>query len=241
MSTFLELVQEVARKSGASGSVPSSVVSQSGRNLKIVNFTADAYVTIQQYHRNWKWMRKRYTGTLVPGRANYPGAYFSKYVNGAAAGTIDDFGRFAEDGVKRKYYPHTLYDSTIGVSDERLVRQIPYDLWVTRYFRGQQDTSKPTEYAISDEGEICYGRKPDAAYVVNGEYWQSAIRLVNNTDTPSMPSDHHTIIVDQALVFLHDHDEAWGKKAEAEADVKRRLFYLENDQLPAIIMAGPLA
>jgi hypothetical protein len=236
VSTFLELVQDVARKSGTvSGTQPASVTGQSGRLLKFVNWTADAWDDIQNKHQTWRWMRKSKSFALTMGLARYAAASFG----------ITDFGRWADDNVRTRYFPHTIYQTSLGASDEGLIKQITYDLWRVRYGRGSGSLStnynRPVSYAISDANELCFGPIPDGTgWTWNGEYWQAAVRLAANGDIPGCPVRFHKTIVDRALMYVFEHDEAPLMRAQAEDRFKQGLFDLEADQLPRLGTAGTL-
>lgn len=61
MSTFLELVQDLHRESGATGNPPTTVVAASGENRRLVNWVRQADNFIQDQFFNWKFLWKRYS------------------------------------------------------------------------------------------------------------------------------------------------------------------------------------
>ncbi len=67
MSSYLELCQAVARDSGTVSDLtaPSTVASQTGRLLRIVNWTAEAYEHIQLERDDWRWLRKEFDGSTL--------------------------------------------------------------------------------------------------------------------------------------------------------------------------------
>ncbi len=233
MSTFLELCQDVARESGTiSGTNPAAVTGQTGRLLKVVEWTAQAWVDIQNLHADWRWLQKTFSGDTTSGAAQYTSASWS----------ISRLRDWARDDFETGYQPHTIYLTATGVSDEAALREISWHQWRTRYGRGAQTNNKPSEYAISPAGEFSLGPIPDDAYTVQGEYRQAATTLSEGGDSPNMPLEFHDIIVWRALMLLADFDEAVGQKVTAEGKYMTMMEALRRDQLPIVSLGGgPLA
>lgn len=192
---FLQLCQRTAQESGTipGDTSPSTVTGQSGRLLKVVNWTSTAWTNIQNLHDDWLWMRTEFSGNTSAGSA--------RYTSGSWA--IARHARWITD-------PHsvTIYNAAIGVADEGEIAEIPWEAWRSRYGRGAQILNRPKEYAISPQGEMCFGPIPDATYTVRGEYQKSAQVLAANEDVPELPdSNLHTVIVWKALVLLAQFDE----------------------------------
>jgi len=192
---YLQLCQDTVRESGTiSGDTqPSTVSGQSGRLLKVVNWVQKAWQDIQNLHDDWTWMRQEFTGAISPGSARYTSASFS----------LTRWSRWIceDDNL-------TIYKTSLGVADEGALSQIDWTTWRQRYGRGAQNQGRPREYAISPQGELCFGPVPDAAYTVRGEYQQSAQTLSLNADVPELPdATLHTVIVWKALLLLSQFDE----------------------------------
>jgi hypothetical protein len=203
VKTFLELCQDVASESGAVGAAPTSVIGQTGRQLKCVNWVARAWRDIQRARPNWTFLRADWSGALTATQPTYTGASFA----------ITRFGRFLGD--RPEYCPTTLYDAAIGQSDENAIRQITYDQWKRIYDRGSQTPARPTQYCIAPDGSIRFGPIPDAAYAVRGEMQKSVQDLANNDDVPDLPSDFHDLIVWKAIMIMAGDDEAVTALADA--------------------------
>lgn len=233
MSTFLQLAQDVARESGTvSGTNPTAVASQTGRLLKIVEWTAQAYVLVQNLHADWRWMQKTFSDTATSGSAQYT----------AASWSITDLRDWLRDDRQTDYQPHTIYLTATGVADERPLREISWQQWRVTYGRGSQTNNYPIEYAISPAGEFSLGPTPDDTYTINGEYRQSAVVLAADGDTPAMPSAFHDIIVWQAIILLADFDEAADQRAAATIKYNSLLESLQRNQLPIVSLGGlPIA
>ena len=197
MSSFLELCQMVGRESGtAPGNQPYSVAGQTGRLAKIVHWTNEAWVAIQNARDDWQFMREEYAGTVSPAMA--------RYVPSALG--IHAMGAFLPD--RTGYRPHSIYPSATGVQDETSLRQTNWEDWRQRFGRGVQTPQRPAEYAISPKGDFCRGPIPDAVYVLRGEYRRRASRMVDNDDEPQLPGQFHDMIAWRAIMLLDEHDEA---------------------------------
>lgn len=235
MSTFLELYVDVARGASSAGLVPTSVVGQTGRPLKLVEFTAEAWVRIQNLHPGWRWMQKTYgpdDTTTTASTSTYLPASFD----------ITDLRDWKRDNPVTGYRPHTIYLTATGVSDERKLLEISWQAWRTMYGRGTQTSGYPRDYAITPAGAIALGPTPDDEYTVSGEYDQAAVRMTANADTPGLPDAFHQIIVNKALIMLHEDDEHILGIGAARNNYAEYLDGLERSQLPIItIGGGPIA
>lgn len=232
MSTFLEICQDVARESGtiSGNGLPTTVASQTGRLLKVVEYTKQAWVDIQNMQDTWRWMRSTFSGDTTAGAACYTANSFN----------ITRFGRWVTD--RDDYLPISLYLKATGVTDEGPIEEITYEQWRHRYGRGSHDNNRPTVYAISPANEICLGATPDDTYTINGEYIKSAQVLSADSDEPELPSRFHDIIKWRALDMLNRHDEA-PRQVQYAGDLFSSVYYdLARDQLPGTrISGGPLA
>lgn len=227
MSTFLELAQATARESGTlSGVQPSSVVGQTGRLLKVVSYTAEAWRLIQLMHASWRFMRKELPSTCLTtaGTARYTAASWS--ITDLAAWITE------EDTV-------SIYKQSTGVSDESHLRHIDWREWRRLYDFGAQSNDRPTRYAISPANEFCLGAAPDATYVVRGEYRRTPQILSANSDVPICPEQFHSIIVWRAVMLMDEHDEAPPQKIEyARQQYAALISAMERDQLPQITIGA---
>ena len=233
MSSFLECVQTATRESRtASGVQPSTVINQTGRLLKFVNWTIAAWKEIQNSRAHWEWMKKEFSEETSIGAPRYT-------ANGWA---IADFARWVGDNVADDYYPTTLYLSATGVSDEGVIRQISWRQWRTTYGRGSQTNRRPINYAISPQNEFCVGPTPDAVFTVKGEYFETAQILAADEDIPNLPVRFHDIIPYRALILMSEHDEALTHIAACRGRYAEMMSDLQRDQLPPSYLSGePLA
>lgn len=230
--TFLTLCNDLQRESGTvSMRQPIiNVANVSGRQEKIVAWIRDAWVALQTGRPEpWPWMIREYSKTLTIGQAAYDG--------GSTGWNLTRFSRFCIDRFNEdeSYFPHALYDTTIGVADERALSQIDYRVWRQAYGRGVQRNMRPVEYALDNMGRLVVGPLPDKAYTIRGEYVASPQELAANTDVPELPGDYHDIIVYRALEMmgLHDGDAFMATRG------KTRWLSIMTDLIN--VTAGPMA
>lgn len=228
----------VARESGTvAGTNPTAVTGQSGRLLKIVNWTLESWKQIQNHRPDWDWMADTFTGSIsLAGGATY---------TPEGSWSITRFGRMRQDDLTTGFKALSMYKTADGVSDEQPLTQISWRTYRERYVRGTQNTDRPIEWAITPAKAIVFGPAPDDTYTVRGEYFHRANTMAANTDTPEMPEEYHELIAWWAVCLLHGHDEALVTgPAFTHASAQKALYLrnLENAELPGIeVGGGPLA
>lgn len=231
--TFLEIVQKVAQESGTVGNLsePSTVTGQSGRLLRIVNWTQDAYTDIQTMHPHWLWMRGTFSGSLLTGTREYSGTDL----------TATRFARFAFRDNKSTRV--SVYDPAVGQDDEGFLEYRQYEAFYEACLVGAAatQTGKPQLMTVTPEGKIAVYPLPDKTYTVRGMYHKSPEELTADADIPAMPVEYHRAIVWGALVLLGTYDEAapqlpiW--RSQRDALISR----MEAAWLPPMQTAGALA
>lgn len=229
--TYLQLAQGVARESGTAAGTIASVTGQTGRLLKIVNWTAQALERIENLETGWRWMRTAFPSTCVTiaGTIRYT----------AAGWSITNLGEWlVEDRLV------TIYNSSTGVSDEGEVPYLDWSEFDRQYLRGSQTNNRPGNWSISPQNEFCLGPPPDAVYRVNSWYRRTAEALTANDDVPDMPARFHDMIMWLGVIMLNEFDGGVSPLDLARAQMKydEYLFALRRDQLPRVtIRAKPLA
>jgi hypothetical protein len=225
MATFLELCAKLARESGTINPAPPAVTGQTGRQAKGVGWIADAWTSIQNAHRDWRFLQGEFSGSLVADQTTYS----------ATTWNIDRFAEWKGDrrtGRCGVYRPTTLYDPDLGQSDEGALNEISYEQWRLSYDRGSHDAMRPTVYAIAPDQTIRFGNKPDTAYTVRGEYRKTPQILAANGDIPDMPSRFHDAIVWRAIMLMSDSDEAVTALQLAQAKYAALMMDMQRDLLP---------
>lgn len=234
MATYLELCQDVARESGTFPNIgdPQTVVNQSGRLLRLVNWVNDAWREVQREQKHWRWMLYDHTGNTVATVQSY---------NGADLGVSSRFGRWMpfDNGHECEV---SVWDTAIGRSDEGYLRFVEWTDFRRIYMsRGNaEETGKPRVCTLAPDGKLTVYPIPDKAYKLRCQYRRSFQDLVANTDVPEMPEDFHDAIKWKALVYLGMFDEATEQKPEWQSKYVRVMGHLRADQLPSMSMQGAL-
>lgn len=228
MATYLELVKRLARESGSMDEDNiTTVVGLNGRARKMAHWVSQAYTNIQNDRRDWGWLVASFTWNLIPGTAVYTPASLN----------LTRFTSWVKD--KDWYMPLSIYDGSIGLSDEHEVRQVSHEYWRSRYGRGDQTSdywNRPTEWAVSPRNELVFGPYPDKAYTIRSQYVKGPQTLAANSDIPEMPERFHQIIVWEALRLLMLHDGAYQEAAFPTQEMAILRHQLELDQLPEVVI-----
>lgn len=197
MSTFLELVNDVARESGTmGGQTLGSVASASGRWAKIVSWTRQAWEMIQRERADWKFLTLPFTASLVQGQMFYSAVNLD----------IANFGGWLRVGDHRTRF--TIYDPTIGLADQQRLCVVPYDRWDRSYGIGVPGQNRPILASYNDARQLCIGNPPDRTYTITGNCRRKIQSLTADTDIPYIDDQHHQAIVWRALMLLGDDDES---------------------------------
>ena len=207
--TFLELVQQFAREVGAT--VPSSVVSQTGNSLKLVERVAKADVEIQKKWADWKFMRASVNGTALSQAVSAGTATYT------APSDVKrwDKGSFFLDKTTDSYVHLTWLDW----------------LYFDRYLNvGTQEQDTPSNIIIKPNLDLVLYNTPDAAYTLTGDYWMKPIEMTLDADTSVIPSEHERIIIVQAKIFHGVQTDAPEVYEDANFEFNDLLDALESDQ-----------
>lgn len=234
---FLQICQRTASECGVAGVSPSSVVSQSGDNLRIVNWCATAWDEIQGWHFNWRWMRSRFTFDTTASDDTYE---YGDATDVLTAAAIDRFARWwvlDEEG----YYNIFCYLTSAGVGTQSRLPFIAWSSFRQTYKLGSQNNGYPAWVTVDPQNNLVFGPVPDDTYTISGEYQRGRQVLSVDADEPDMPSQYHMLIVYMAM-------QKFGAFRAAPEVMNRGIYegsrlrrQLEIDQLPQLVMAGPLA
>ncbi len=237
MPTFLQLCVKTRRECDLAGTGPTTVLSQTGKLEKIVNWVADAYTEIQGRYPNWRWMRKPFTVNTVASTDTYA---YTACTDTEAGTVISRFKRWWADDECRRF---TIYLSSGGVSGQRWLIWMPYDIFKVLYKFGQQQsqTGAPIHVSVDDNNRIVLGPNPDAVYVVGGDFQRSAQVLAADATVPEMPADYHMLAVYVAMRKYGASEAAVEVFSRGQLEGGRMLRQLELDQLPQMCLGGPLA
>lgn len=233
--TFLELVQDLWRESGSTGTTqPTTIIGATGEIDRLVHWTNKAWRDIQSMHTDWGWMRASASFTTVDGTAIY--------TLGTGAGTVGVAAASFDRWVKKT---GRTYVTAVGTNSENFLPDMDYESWRNLYQFGanRNAKSRPIQCAISPDKSICLGPVPLAGYTVLMDYFRAPTSLDTASDdaTPDMPAKYHEAIVWRALMLYGKYEsapEAYDNGKEEWAKWEKRL---EASYLPPMEFAGALA
>ncbi len=234
MSTFLQLSERTRLDCEVTGSI-SDVAVNNGMLSRIVNWVSDYYVELQQANIDWRWLRHGWTVNTVADDDTYE---YGDCTDTTESAAITRFGRWL---ITDQYNPPKIYLQSAGVGTETWLTYISWPHFQILYRKGAQVASYPHFITIDPQNRLVLGPKPNDVYVVTGEYRRSAQVLTANDDVPEMPSDYHRLIVYGAMEKYAGHTGAQEKLFRAQNEVGSLRRALEQDQLPDIPIAGPIA
>jgi len=237
VSTFLQLSVRTRSECDLSGTGPTTVVGQTGKLERIVNWVASSYTEIQNRYEQWRWLRKPFTLNTVASTDAYA---YSSATDTEANAAISRFRRWWADDLDR---PFTIYLQSDGVSGQRFLVWVPFDYFkrIYRFGPQQSQTGVPQHVSVDDNNKIVLGPNPDAVYVVGGDYQRGAQVLAADSDTPEMPADFHMSIVYEAMKKYAGGESAPEVYTRAITEGNKLMRQLELNQLPQICLGAPLA
>jgi hypothetical protein len=242
--TFLELVNDLATEAGVSGNASSvsAVTGQTGEAARLVKWVKDAHTEIQNKHPNWKWMRSQFTVNTVAGDDSYAPTDCTDSVSSLAIARFKRWWPYDDDGrvnVKR-------YLTSGGVGGEGFMNYLPWPYFRSIYRLGTQNNGPVTNFTIDPQNNLVLGPKPDGIYTISGEYQKSALVFSADGDLAEFTGSMNVEDFDQLIVYVamkkygafHAAQEVWDR---GSIESKRLMRQLEQDQMPEIGLAPPLA
>jgi len=229
---YLQLVQRLSSEVGASGTGPSSVVAQTGANLRLVNWINTAWLEIQGLHNTWNWMRKKFQWETVAGTGDYlPGAV----TNTLTSELMTDLRYWYKDTFRAQ-------KKSIGIQDEQWLVEWEYYVFRNTYRFNLQMQGRPVVFGENPQGKaILLGQIPDDVYIISGEYQQKAWDLTANDDEPDFPDAYHLMIVYKAMLYYGLFEAAGEVIQRAQSQYQALLTQLEHEQLQEVYLGNPLA
>lgn len=232
MSTYLALAQKLRQECSDNGTGPSTVVSQTGEARRWVDWVADYWTELQNEQETWRWMRKSFTVPTVSGTGTY--AY-------NATSLVDTVSNAAVTRWAKWYFEtFTCYLQSVGVGTERELVWLDWDTFRREYRVGTQTDSTPIHVSQDPTGSFVLGPKPNAVFVISGDYQIGPQTLAADADVPEMPTRFHHLLVYGAMIKYGGFRIATEAMVRAKTEGTRLKRALERDQLPEVILAGPL-
>jgi hypothetical protein len=173
---FLEIVKGVRGRVGMQGTGPSSVLTATSAEMDLVNAVHDAWVDVQNFREEWRWMRDEVSFSTVIGQWEY---------------TIDQIFSTTADRFKnwRKTPVYALID---GRWSE--ISFMEYDSFNYR-FQNNDQQSYPAFYTIRTWDNTLIINTPDKAYSIKVGYQKAPQLLKDNSDVPELPLSFHLNIL----------------------------------------------
>lgn len=208
MSTFLELVQDLHRESGASGSVaPTTVLNQRGEARRLVKWTRDADLYVQRLWENWKFMRKEYSEVTALDSNLLP--------------TVADAAFYDETTFQIIQSGETLADPIDVVEYDAIKSEVR-----------DTDSGVPYRVVLMPDGTLQVDPPANGVHTINCDYYQNPVPMVNNADVSVIPVRFQEIILGRALILYANYENAPEIKTQGSEIYKEQLVLLQNNQLP---------
>lgn len=220
---FLQIVQRTTEKCGiARNTAITTVVSQSGKALEIINRVNEAWQDIQGRHQDWGWLRNSASFTTIASQATY---------TPTAAGATD-FGMWERDSFRN-------YLTSSGTASEVFMRYMDYEDWrdIYQFSTNRTATSQPRDITILPNKSLGLGPVPLVGYTVTGDYFKAPTEMAVDADTPALATHYHMAIVYRAMMLYAPSDAASEIYQEGEREFRRLMTRIENDYLPEVTLA----
>jgi hypothetical protein len=226
--TFLQLVQRLKRECGVSGSDPATLQGTLPAEItRLANWVSEAWQEVQRERADWFFLRQpvSFTATAAAGRSYTP----------TQAG-IPLLASYKLDAFR-------CYAAALGQSNEQILPWLPYDSFRNLYLFGAnaQVQARPTLFSVDPQKNLVLGPAPNEDYVIAGEAFLAPQPLVNDADTPSMPSQFHMLVVYKAMEYYGAYDNAPEVYERGKAQYGPMLVRLTIDQAPQFTFGGALA
>ena len=231
MSTYLQLSTQLRQLATDAGTGPTTVTGQTGELARFVTFISDYYVELQAERDDWLWLRKSFTVNTVAGTGEYA---YTSCTDTATSAAIARFSSWYKRSFK-------AYLSSGGVGGEYDLVWMDWDDFKRKYRFGTLTNGVPRHVSMDPTMKFALGPKPDAVYVVSGDFNKGPQVLAADADEPEMPSRFHKLVAYGALMKYGLHRVAPEAIQLAQIEGARLRFALERDQLPPITTGGSLA
>lgn len=235
MSTFLELCQSVAADSGTVSDTsllsPATVTGQTGRLLRVVNWTKEAYRQLQVMRSDWEWLRAEFEGeTLVNVRRYSLNETNERWRNWVFTSSRGD-------------PTFSCWLTATGQTDERWLQYRPWEYFRRTFLFGDNasETGRPAYISVDPQGQLVLHPIPDAAYTIRGEFMRGPQILAADAEEPELPEEYHEAIKWKALILLGIFDEAVEQVPAWQAQLDIYLDGMVLTQTPRVELTGALA
>ena len=184
--TYLEIMQKVARLAGIA--IPTTTVSQTGENARILVYIAQAYNEIQTQPHQWRFMWDRGEFETTADTKDYD----------PTSTVVDEIDPDS----------WSIFKTADGESTEVELDYMQWPEFRRCYGVGTVTADYPHTVTLLPDKSIRLYPTPDAAYKVQFDYYRTVDTLSGDTDTPILPSKYHELIVYDALVKYGKYEES---------------------------------
>lgn len=235
MSTYLELVQDLATECGVSGTI-STVASPTGEIKRLVKWITQSYTEIQNMNgARWRWLRGDFTFDTTADDEEYSFGDINDVVTASA------ITRFSSWRLNDYQNPPKQFLTASGVNGQTWLIYTKFDWWRNIYSIGIQNSSIPHHIAVSPRDTILLGPAPNDIYTITGEYYKSSQTLTDDADTPEMPDQFHQLIVYRAMAKYAGFESANEVMIRSHVEGGPMLSSLYANQGPRFGKPEPLA
>lgn len=238
---FLQLGQNLARECGANNVNLTTMVAQSGENLRFVNWVAQAWSELQTLHDDWEWMR---SSALLGGGVSFvpvAGAAGSNCAFGTSPGQIGildtAWGKWCKDSFRN-------YVTSVGTNSEIFMPAVGYDYWRDSYMYGanRQVQTRPVSIAIAPDKSLCVGPPSNGLYTVYGDYYRAPTVMSLDADTPTgLALPYQWAIIYKGMTYYASYEAAPEVMARGDDGWGEIVSELERQYGPRVRMGRALA
>jgi hypothetical protein len=225
--TYLEIVNAVRERCGASGGALTTTVGQTGVSLQYCNWVNDAWFDIQSEYEDWFFMRARFSFDTV----NLQQIYTPAQAN------TTNFANYKKNSLR-------IYVKSIGTNSELWLPVREYEYFRNLYLFGamRNVSQKPVECTIDplNKNMLLGGIPNSQICTINGEYYTAPQVMSASTDVPSMPAEYHKAIMYKSMMHYAGFDAASEVYQMGEKGYNKYFSQLELNQLPQVNLGEPM-
>lgn len=234
----LSLINKLIAECGVSGGPLTTAIGVTGEPLRMAQWIDDAWNDVQTEHDDWDWMRS--SNILGGGVSFVPTAAQYTIPLGTGLGqvgvAVDSFGKWDLETAR-------CYVTSVGVSSELIIDEIPFDVWRDDYMFGamREVQTRPVSIAAGPDQSLNVGPPSNGLYTITSDYFTAPAVMVADTDVPTgLPARFHLLIVYGAMMKYAGYESAPEVYSRASQEYNRMFAELEAVRLPRMGFAGAL-
>lgn len=204
---FLDLCKRVRSEAGISGDVV-SVNNNSGMLAKIVGWVQQAEKEVLRQHTDWKFLWTQASGNLQPGIGQYTTVTIG----------VPSFNCISEFRVAGQ-----------------VLRQMAWDYFKQHGFAHNNTAhGQPYAYTVRPDGVLVFNCAPLTALPFEVEFYREPTWMTEDGSLSAIPEKYLDTVVNQALMYYAQHDEAQSLYTFAQTKFDEALTLITSEQLPKI-------